>query len=90
MANQIVTWIGNADDADGSATLNIGVDGAGKLIQLKAGKSLELTEAQIKLISGRHVLVMGDTSSTVTIRDTNTSSDFKCQLRGKIVVPIGH
>lgn len=34
--------------------------------------------------------MIGDQLSMITIRDTNTSSDFKGQLRCKIVVLIGH
>jgi hypothetical protein len=90
MPSQMVTWVGNADERDSTAVINLGVDGSGKLILLRAGKALELTEAQIKEIPARHVLVMGNEEGTIVIRDTNLFSDFTGRLRGKSVVPIGH
>lgn len=90
MANQVVTYVGNADERDATAAINLGVDGAGKPIILRAGKALELTEAQIKEIAARHVLVAGNEEANILIRDTNIASDFVARLRGKPVAPVGH
>ena len=90
MANKIVTYVGNADETDATASINLGVDGTGKPIILRAGKSLELTEAQIKAINARHILVEGNEEGNILIRDTNISSDFRARLRGKTVSPIAH
>lgn len=85
----VVTWVGNADDNDGTAEIKIGVDGSGVPVVLRAGAAKDLTEEQIKKISHKYILVSGDQSSTVVVKDQVTLSDFRAKLRGKSVTPIG-
>lgn len=86
MANQIVTWVGNSEDGDNTAIIRLGTEANGTPILLFAGKSKELTEAQIAMIHPRHILVTGDQSASVIVRDP---AYFRAALRGKSVTPIG-
>lgn len=83
MPNKIVTWIGNADEADGTAIIKLGFDGNGAPIELQAGVPTSLEEAVIKKIPLRNLLV--ENGAAVPVKDKAHGYDFRSVNRGKSV-----
>lgn len=75
----LVTYLANNDERDGTSNIVFN-DGSG--IVLQAGKSANLTTAQIRMIQGKVRIASGDVSTTV---DVSTPEKLKTISRGKTI-----